>query len=363
MSNHRLRSILVVGPLPPPIGGATVTVQAFADEVARQGSALTTLINTSPTDYRTKTRLLRPETLRRTIAIVRQYIGETKAADVVLLFATNTFIFTLGPLLVSVARLRHRPFFLRPFGGALDLYLADQIEPIRDYMLCVLRAMDGVLLQTQQVQAAVAQLGCVNTHYVPGYRPHVGTVQRYSSEPEKLRLVYLSHIRREKGPLVLLDALRILDCGGSPEITCDFYGPVFEEDRGTFFQRLETVRGARYCGVADSAAASRLLAGYDALVCPTYFAHEGHPGVIIEAMQAGVPVISTRFRAIPELIIHGENGLLVPVRDSQTLAGAIRRLALDYSLREQMAQASYQKSKEFRAEVVVPKMLEIMSSA
>jgi len=77
-------------------------------------------------------------------------------------------------------------------------------------------------------------------------------------------------------------------------------------------------------------------------------------------MQAGVPVISTRHRAIPELITDGENGLLVPVQDSRALAEAIKRIALDFSLRERMGQANFHRGQEFRPDVVVPQMLDII---
>ena len=48
--------------------------------------------------------------------------------------------------------------------------------------------------------------------------------------------------------------------------------------------------------------------------------NEGVPQVIYEAFYHGVPVVSTRAGGIPEVIIHGENGLLCEIRDHQALA-------------------------------------------
>ena len=73
--------------------------------------------------------------------------------------------------------------------------------------------------------------------------------------------------------------------------------------------------------------APALLAGYDAVVLPTWFPREGHPGVLVEAMMAGVPVVTTHHMAIPELVSDGVNGLLVTPRDADALARAIQRLA------------------------------------
>jgi glycosyltransferase involved in cell wall biosynthesis len=53
------------------------------------------------------------------------------------------------------------------------------------------------------------------------------------------------------------------------------------------------------------------LRNYDALIFPSYYQGEGHPGVLVEAMMAGLPIITTQFRSIPELVQDGVNGLLM----------------------------------------------------
>jgi glycosyltransferase involved in cell wall biosynthesis len=355
-----VKTLLVVGPQPPPVGGGTVTVQAFLDELPRHTFVQVAVVNTSPPDYRKKTVLFGMETLRRAILITRQYVRKIRNSDAVLVFASNLFIFILGYLLLLLARPYHIPFYLKPLGGDLGLYLRVQKRPIRSYMLMVLRAASGVLVQTRQVQAALAQLGCTNTFYVPGYRPLPQAISSPTKDSEELRLIFLSQIVREKGPLVVLEALRAVALEGNAKVTCDFYGPILEEDRKEFIRQLEATPGARYCGTAEVGAASRLIAMYDALVFPTYFIGEGHPGVIIEAMQAGVPVISTQHQAIPELISDSENGFLVPVHDSHALAEAMKRIALDRPLRKRMGAANYLRGQGFRADVVVPQMLEII---
>lgn len=59
---------------------------------------------------------------------------------------------------------------------------------------------------------------------------------------------------------------------------------------------------------------------------------DGIPVSLMEAMAVGCPVISTRVSGIPELVVDGESGLLVPPRDPQALAAAIERLATDPEL-------------------------------
>lgn len=355
------QTLLIVGPLPPPMGGATLTVQTLLEELAGYASVQTALVDTRlPTHYRQKKVLFEPQTLKRAIFITKQYLEQIRRSHAVLVFANNSFILTLAPLLFGLARFYHKPFFLKPIGGDLDLYLTHQKGPLRSYILRVLRAMDGILPQTQQLQAALVSWGCANTYYVPGCRPTISVISAQAESSEKLRLIFLAQIKPEKGTLILLEALRLLAEEGLTEISCDFYGPVYEDSQEQFFRDLEATPGAAYRGVAEAGTASSLIAGYDVLALPTHFISEGHPGVIIEAMQAGVPVISTYHRAIPELITPGENGLLVPVQDSRALAEAIKQMAQDRPLRQQMSQANYRRAQLFRAEVVVPQLLKIV---
>jgi glycosyltransferase involved in cell wall biosynthesis len=227
-------------------------------------------------------------------------------------------------------------------------------------MLMILRAATGVLVQTRQLQTELATLGCINTYYVPGYRPALPNTTFTQQNRGKFRALFLSQIFREKGPLVLLEALRILALEDGASLECDFYGPVLNEDRREFLAQLEATPGARYCGIVQVGTTSRLMAQYNVLAFPTRFIGEGHPGVIIEAMQAGIPVISTQHRSIPELITDGENGFLIPVGDSQALASALKRLAVNPRLREKMGKANYRRGQEFRSDIIVSRMIEII---
>lgn len=68
-----------------------------------------------------------------------------------------------------------------------------------------------------------------------------------------------------------------------------------------------------------------LLAAMDIFVLPGSHG-EGISLSLLEAMAAGLPLIASRVGGTPEMIRHGENGLLVPVGDSQALADSLARL-------------------------------------
>lgn len=65
---------------------------------------------------------------------------------------------------------------------------------------------------------------------------------------------------------------------------------------------------------------------------------EGLPMVILEAMAAGCPIVSTAVGGVPSAITDGTSGLLVPPRDPDALALAMERLAADPALRQRLAE-------------------------
>jgi len=355
------KRLLFVGPKPPPIGGSPLTVQAMLAELALYPSVQVTVINTSPAlDVRKKMTGFNFEKVKRTLLIVPQYIQQIGACDVVLVFANDLFAITLAPLLLLIARLFRKPFYLKPVGAGLDLFINAQIRPLRAYLLFVLRATDGILTQTRLLKEDLGKLGCANAYYLPGCRPAPELKLVPKQSISEFRMIFLGHITRLKGPLYLLEALEIASKMSTKRISCDFFGPIHDEVHDEFLNGLKEIPNAHYCGVAEAGTGPQLIAQYDALVLPTYYDTEGHPGVFIEAMHAGVPVISTRLRTFPELITNGINGLLVPTQNSEMLAKAILMLAEDPDIRKKMGLANFIKGQEFRAETVVSTLLKII---
>ena len=83
-----------------------------------------------------------------------------------------------------------------------------------------------------------------------------------------------------------------------------------------------------------------LLSCCDLFVLPS--TAEGLPNAILEAMAAGLPVVSTGVGGSAEIVTHGVNGLLVPPRDPNSLAVAILRLLQDSELARRLARAGKQ---------------------
>ncbi len=104
--------------------------------------------------------------------------------------------------------------------------------------------------------------------------------------------------------------------------------------------------------------ASQLIYDFDIFVHPSRW--EGFGLVFLEAMAAGVPIISTRTSAIPEIVEDGATGLLVPVDDGDALSNALSLLLTNAPLRKKMGLAGRQRlDEDFSVKKMVEKTAKI----
>lgn len=180
------------------------------------------------------------------------------------------------------------------------------------------------------------------------------------------RLLFLSNLIESKGVLVLLDALKILKDKGYLFI-CDFVGGETKEiDSNRFNEEVEK-RGlneiAIYQGRKYGEEKEEAFDQSDIFVFPTYYPNETFGLVNLEAMAHKKPVVSTNEGGIPDVIKHGENGLISERKNPDSLAQCIGSLLDSGELRERMGEDGYQKLKEhFTEEKFEDNLLQILST-
>jgi glycosyltransferase involved in cell wall biosynthesis len=93
-------------------------------------------------------------------------------------------------------------------------------------------------------------------------------------------------------------------------------------------------------------------------VLPSY--REGLPRCLLEAAASGRPIVTTDTSGCREVVEHGVNGLLVPLRDVDDLANAVEQLILNQALRIKMGEAGRRKvEQEFSDAVVLAQTLDV----
>lgn len=109
----------------------------------------------------------------------------------------------------------------------------------------------------------------------------------------------------------------------------------------------------------NSTPLKRLYSDSDIFCLPTY--GDCFPMVLSEAAAAGLPVVSTRLAAIPEIVEDGETGFLIPAGDAQALEAMLQGLIVDADLRAQMgARAAAVAGERFDAGCNTLRLLELL---
>lgn len=144
--------------------------------------------------------------------------------------------------------------------------------------------------------------------------------------PDVRRFVCVGRLTEQKGPLLLIEAVRrLVDEGLTPELVLIGDGPLrrpIEE----LIERLGLQEYVRLAGLQGSEAVRDEIIGARALVLPSFA--EGLPRVLMEALALGRPVISTYVAGIPELVVPGVGGWLVPAGSVEALVEAMHNALL-----------------------------------
>jgi len=170
--------------------------------------------------------------------------------------------------------------------------------------------------------------------------PELDRVARVYERPRR-HVLYLGNLIPPKGAGDLLRAVPGV-LARHPDTRFTFAGefrqPEFERWARGFVAERGLEDPVRFVGPVDRDGKTRLLKEADLFVFPS--TREGHPWVIVEALAAGLPVVTCDVGCIRESVIDGLNGRLVPPRDPARLAAAITGLFDDPETLRAMAAAS-----------------------
>lgn len=201
-------------------------------------------------------------------------------------------------------------------------------------------------LQSRPGQVALVYHGVDIAQFAPpGSESPSSTSQ---PPPRTLQLLSVGRAVPKKGYEVLLRALaRIQDLDW--RFTHIGGGPLLGQLRRRA-QRLGIAKRIHWRGAQASEAVLRAYRAADVFVLASCISGDGDrdglPNVLLEAQSQRVACVATRVSGIPELIDHGETGLLAAQNDDRELARALRLLLGDAGLRAKLAAAGYKKVRE-----------------
>lgn len=185
-----------------------------------------------------------------------------------------------------------------------------------------------------------------NAYILPNAIPTVLDDKEFSKiaehrqrQEKNITLLFLSNLVRSKGVMEALSAASMLKNSGY-EFQFIFTGRCFDISKDEFQARVKELgieNYVSYHGFVTGEAKHELLKNADIFIYPTY--KDMFPLVLLEAMQYGLPIVSTDTGAIPDLIQNEVNGFICPQHDTHALTQKIRLLMESAELRGEMGKA------------------------
>ena len=340
--------LLVIGPVPPPVGGTRVLTDEFRQFLSSTGREHVLL----DLEYAQGNPIRECWLFLRSVFSILFAIPKY---DAVVLFATTRVAMLLGPIVLTLCRLFSKPCALKKFGGRFDLTY-DALNPLAKWWIRnTTLKMDVVFFETQALVAFFSERVTGNFVWNANCRNLSGSPVAPLERQPTGKFAYLGHVRECKG----IETIRRCASHLPENFQIDIYGPVthgYSIEGADFFPpRVD------YKGSVEPANVISTLMEYDALLFPTHCKTEGYPGVILEAFGAGIPVVASRWNAIPEIVEDGTSGLLIEARNEVELANAMKRL-YDQDLLSRLRRGSREQGRKFDAKEWFREMVDRLDS-
>lgn len=251
--------------------------------------------------------------LKNAVHVIISVFSKLTKCDLIFLNASQGGIKNLAPIVFIIARIFGKRSVLRPFGGNFGEYTSKFTGITKWLFFKTIPYSDLIFLQTKALVRQFENRGW-KVAWLPTSRSAVASVEKLTPKKFTGKFIYAGNMHPDKG---INEILAVFEELGA-DYTIHFYGPMQDSN-----PEMPSRHSDLYKGVLSNEELRAKLSDYDVLLLPTYYAGEGYPGIIIEAYVAGLPVITTNWRNIPEIVEDGKSGILIEPRSVEQLKNAV----------------------------------------
>ncbi|MCC5849019.1 MAG: glycosyltransferase family 4 protein [Verrucomicrobia bacterium] len=239
-------------------------------------------------------------------------------------------------------------------GGWLPRHLQNIPGEINRVKQC-----DSIHVQTQRMKRELEDMGLDQVHLLPNARRF--PLDRPVSGPigSPLRLVFLSRVTEAKGLDLAVDAVRTInEEAAEPQVTLTIYGQI-QTGQEYWFATLQErfTSEITYAGSLRPDEINDHLIQHDVMLFPTWYSGEGFPGVLIDAMIAGIPVIASDWIDNAEYVREGDTGLLFEAKNMNALTAKILWMVHHPDEVMRMKHVSAGEAEKYHVDVIWPDLL------
>lgn len=356
MKNHNPK-VAIVGPFPPSSGGICTNIQHLLKSTLKDAYNFLPVQTGSP-KYGTYSYFNEKfySKIYRVIKNLIYYFGFLSKNSPDIVHINTSFLpysFWRDSLYMVITKLYGKKILLQIHGGVLDEFLEKSSPPLKKLVIKTLKLPRQILVLSSVQYKAFANL---YFHQRVKVIPNMIDVTRFNRNSDYreefdirsdcvVMLFVAAHFYKEKGVWEVLNAIPLVVKEHKKTLFILVGGGLEEKNMKKFCKEKGLQNYVRFTGHLFGEDITKIFLASDMFIFPTYYS-EGFPLVILEAMSASLPILSTPIGAIPEVIDDGVNGFLVQPKDSVALAKKITQLVENRTLREIMGKNNKRKVKE-----------------
>ena len=342
--NDRKIHVILVSPLPPPIGGITSWTMDYINQMPLFGVEVTS-INSSVIGNRLNdnTHVNMVDELKRFLTIKKQMKQQTKSHQIDVIHY-NASCFTLG--IIRDFLLLHLIAKKIPIVYHCHCNLDTNINnSIARFFFRKISKFSKAVLTMNQNSYKLAKEFSDHVYLLPNFIEQV-YVQKSNVNKELKNIVFVGRISEAKGVREILSAANELS-----NINFHFIGP--DDSEMLHDCKLKNIIAH---GAKNHTEVIEMMQEMDALILPSY--SEGFPLVVLEAMACGLPIIATPVGSIPAMI-ENKGGILLKLKDSQSIVNSIKEIE-NPQTRIAMLEYNLNKVKtEYLSDIVFKQLIDI----
>jgi glycosyltransferase involved in cell wall biosynthesis len=360
-----LPHLLMIGPVPPPYGGVGAVFKAFLDSELQEHFRIT-VVDTSKKDARevvSDSRVSLRDGLYLTKSLVELALKLTRERpDVAFLTPVGDHSLLREAAFLRLLKLRGIPIVCQ-FHARYEGELFVTGRPwARRFLGPLLAPADRILLLSEGLRRYfTADFARDRTGVLTNFVDSVpyATLPRPRPAGGPPTVFFLGRLSEPKGLWDLLAAVRPV-AERIPDVrfviggTAEF--PAVEAEIARVTAELDVGSRVVFPGTLTGERKLAAFGAADVFCLPSHL--ENQPVVLLEAMAAGLPVVSTSVGTISELVTDGSEGFLIAPRDREALATQLVRLLADPTLRAAMgARGRARVAAQFDRRVVVDRLI------
>jgi len=356
--NLASRKIILVGTLPPPVNGQSMAFKIIVDWLNENNTPVK-IVNIANRNILGENRLnYLNRVIDYTIVAFQLIIYCLYGKCIVYVQTSQSKMgFLRDKMIVSISKFFGAKVIGHLHGGNYNQFFEEQSPVFKKSIKKFLLDFDKTIVLSSNLKP-MFDFQPLMRHRIITVPNGVGeinankkskSIQNYGKE-HPLQILYLSNLIESKGYLILLDALAKLKSNGiffeakfcglfrAENDHSSYASP--EHAEADFLDRINKFNlgdCVKYLGLVRGQEKENLLEKAHFFVLPTAYTNEGQPLSIIEAMSFGCVVISTNYRAIPEMITNGVDGMLIEKPNSNDILNCIETCVHDKSKYEAMS--------------------------